>query len=223
MRFKSFLLATALSASTIPSTASAQALEPFIGETIVVAFDFCPRGWAAAEGQLLVIAQNQALFSLLGTQYGGDGRVTFGLPDLRGRAVINQGQGPGLSNYTIGQPTGTTSFTLTTANLPSHTHTAELKVVPTAGNEGNPVRNSLAAAPAGRTIYSTADPTAAMNSGDINILPTTGGGQSVSNTSPALVMRYCIAVQGIFPVSNTSPALVMRYCIAVQGIFPSRN
>lgn len=202
MHFKSCILAIALAASTIPSAASAQASEPFIGETIVVAFDFCPRGWAAAEGQLLPINQNQALFSLLGTQYGGNGQTTFALPDLRGRAVTHQGQGPGLSNYTIGQPTGTTSFTLTTTNLPSHTHAAELKVVPTAGNEGNPVRNSLAAAPTGRTIYSTADPTAAMNSGDINILPTTGGGQSVSNTSPALVMRYCIAIQGIFPSRN---------------------
>lgn len=201
MRFKSFLLATALSASTIPSTASAQASEPFIGETIVVAFDFCPRGWAAAEGQLLPINQNQALFSLLGTQYGGNGTTNFALPDLRGRAVNHQGQGPGLSSYTMGQTSGTTSFTLTTATIPAHTHAAELKVVPTAGNEGNPVRNSLAEAPAGRTIYSTADPTAAMNSGDINILPT-GGGQSVSNTSPALVMRYCIATQGLFPSRN---------------------
>lgn len=202
MRFKACLLATALVSSTMPSAAFAQALDPFIGETIAVGFNFCPRGWAPADGGLLQIAQNQALFSLLGTTYGGDGQTTFALPDLRGRAIVHQGQGPGLSLYTMGQTVGTTSFTLNTSTMGAHTHAGSLKVVPAAGNDGNPVRNSLAAAPAGKTIYSTSDPTAAMNAGDINILPAGGTPQPVSLTSPALTMLYCIATQGIFPSRN---------------------
>lgn len=201
MRFKGYLLATAMASSAIPSAGYAQATEPYLGETIAVGFNFCPRFWLPAEGQLLSIASNTALFSLLGTQYGGNGQTTFALPDLRGRALVHQGQGPGLSPYTIGQQGGTTSFTLTTSNLPAHTHPGTLRAVPTAGNDGNPVRNSVAVAPAGQTIYSTADPTVNMNSGDITILPV-GGNQAVANTSPALTMKYCIATQGIFPPRN---------------------
>jgi microcystin-dependent protein len=198
MRFKRFLLASAMAATASSGPVLAQASEPYIGETIIVGFDFCPRGWAAANGQLLSIAQNTALFSLLGTTYGGDGQTTFALPDLRGRALVHQGQGPGLSSYTMGQRAGTTSFTLTTSNLPAHVHPGTLRAVPTAGNDGNPVRNSIAVAPAGRTVYSTADPSVVMNSGDVTILPA-GGNQPVAKTSPALTMNYCIAFQGIYP------------------------
>ncbi|MBL7976401.1 MAG: tail fiber protein, partial [Candidatus Kapabacteria bacterium] len=97
--------------------------EPFIGQIIQVGFNFAPRGYASCNGQLLPIAQNTALFSLLGTQYGGDGRVTFGLPDLRGRTPLHQGQGPGLSNYTIGESAGEENMNLLVRDLPAHSHT----------------------------------------------------------------------------------------------------
>src|SRR4051812_7800649 len=96
--------------------------EPFIGEIRVVGFNFAPRGWAMCNGQLMSIAQNTALFSLLGTQFGGDGRVTFGLPDLRGRVPLGQGQGPGLPNYTIGELAGEAAHTLISNEMPMHNH-----------------------------------------------------------------------------------------------------
>ena len=98
--------------------------EPFIGQIQPFAFNFAPRNWALCDGQLLPISQNTALFSLIGTTYGGDGRTTFGLPDLRGRVPIHQGHGPGLSSYVIGQTGGSATNTLTQAQMPSHTHTA---------------------------------------------------------------------------------------------------
>ena len=97
--------------------------EPFIGEIRANGFSFAPRGWAFCDGQLLPVSQNSALFSLLGTTYGGDGRTTFGLPDLQGRAALHMGQGPGLSNRPIGQKAGTETNTLTAGQLPSHAHT----------------------------------------------------------------------------------------------------
>src|SRR3712207_3315813 len=96
--------------------------EPFIGEIRMVGFNFAPRGWATCDGQLLSIAQNTALFSLLGTTYGGNGQTTFALPDLRGRAALHQGQGPGLTNRVIGEASGTETVTLTTNQMPSHSH-----------------------------------------------------------------------------------------------------
>ena len=98
--------------------------DPFVGQVEIVAFNFAPKGWATCDGQLLSIAQNTALFSLLGTQYGGDGRTTFALPDLRGRMAIGFGQGPGLQNYEIGQAGGEEQVTLTLSEIPAHTHQA---------------------------------------------------------------------------------------------------
>src|SRR3982751_6487214 len=95
---------------------------PFLGEIRMAGFNFAPRGWAFCAGQLLPISQNDALFALVGTTYGGDGQTTFGMPDLRGRVPINQGQGPGLSNYVMGQMSGTESVTLITAQIPPHSH-----------------------------------------------------------------------------------------------------
>ncbi|MGC4087610.1 MAG: tail fiber protein [Polyangiaceae bacterium] len=116
-------------------------MEPFIGMIIVFAGNFAPRGWALCNGQLLPIAQNTALFSILGTTYGGDGRTTFALPDLRGRVPVHPGQGPGLSNYSLGQVSGTETVTLTTQNLPAHTHTFAPSCATTIPNAESPANN----------------------------------------------------------------------------------
>lgn len=186
------MVAAALGAAT-PAHASA---EPYIGEIVPYGFDFCPRGWAAANGQLLAIAQNTALFSILGTTYGGDGRTTFALPNLQSRVAVGQGNSV-FGNYSIGQTQGTESFTVTAANMPSHTHTAALRASNLVGNTNNPVDNSLARV-SGVTAYSTVDPTANLNAGDV-VVATAGSSTPVAKLSPALTMNYCIALVGLFP------------------------
>jgi microcystin-dependent protein len=192
------MLALGLASVSTPAQAS---LEPFIGQIMPTGFNFCPRGFAQASGQLLPIAQNTALFSLLGTTFGGDGRTTFALPNLNGRMPIGSGQGPGLPFYVDGEVNGSTSIQLTTSNLPSHTHSARLRAQSAAGNSPQPVRNSLATAPVGADIYSTAAPTVAMSTGNINLLAA-GQGQAIANVTPSTVIKYCIALQGIFPSRN---------------------
>lgn len=186
------MVAAALGAAT-PAHASA---EPYIGEIVPYGFNFCPRGWAAANGQLLAIAQNTALFSILGTTYGGDGRTTFALPDLRSRVALGNGNSV-FGNYVPGENVGSETFTVTTSNMPSHTHTAALRASNLVGNTNNPVDNSLARV-SGVTAYSTVDPTANLNAGDVVVSPA-GGSQPVFKTSPALTMNYCIALEGVFP------------------------
>lgn len=167
--------------------------EPLLGSVMLFAGNFAPRGWAFCNGQLLPISQNQALFSLLGTQYGGDGRITFGLPDLRGRAPVGAGQGPGLSNYPIGSKVGSETTTLTVNNLPSHTHSIVYSSSP--GTSSSPVGNVPAVNRDGILHYgSLAD--ADMSSSGVT---DTGGDQSVNNMQPVLAMHYCIALQGIYP------------------------
>jgi len=164
--------------------------DPFIGEIRMMGFNFAPRGWATCDGQLLSIAQNSALFSLLGTMYGGDGRVTFGLPDLRGRAAKHQGQGPGLPAYTMGEKAGSESVTLSQAQMPQHTHLVACQ--PEDGNSGVPT-NSFPA-PIANGYSSTGGGT--MNPG---MLAPAGGNQPVSTLPPYLVVNFCIALEGIFP------------------------
>jgi microcystin-dependent protein len=169
---------------------SAQAQEAFVGEIRTFGFNFCPIGWALTNGQLLPISQNVALFSLLGTQFGGDGQVTFALPDLRGRVVIGAGQGPGLSNYFIGQQGGEETHTLTVAEMPSHAHAVQgvsagqSETARAANNDHNSV-----------TVQSTV-PNGTESTGN------TGGSQPHNNLQPYLAMTTCIATQGIFPARN---------------------
>jgi microcystin-dependent protein len=204
------LIALVLTIFPLPSLACS--LEPFIGEVCTFAFNFCPRGWAETNGQLLPINQNQALFSLLGTQYGGDGRVTFALPDLRSRTVVGTGQAPGLSAVLIGEQGGQENVTLTTLNLPRHKHYAKtvvssaLKGASAIANSNGPQGAVLARQQSGKLYYTgTADvimgsssivSTAATNIGK------TGGNQPFDNRQPYLGMTTCIALQGIFPSRN---------------------
>ena len=164
-------------------------MEPFIGQLMCVGFNFAPRGWAMCQGQLLSIAQNSALFSLLGTTYGGDGRVTFGLPDLRGRSPIGMGQGPGLQNYVQGEMVGSESVTLIGSQMPIHNHLVSCA-------SGDPADTSpVGTVPAGGASYS---PTA-NNVMNQNMIQPSGGSQPHENRSPLLALNWIIALEGVFP------------------------
>ena len=202
MSIRKALLSTAAAASCLTMATPAHAsFEPFIGQIMPFGGNFCPRGYLQASGQLISISSNTALFSLLGTTYGGDGVTTFALPNLNGRTITSDGTGPGLPNYVQGQTSGTNQFTLTTNNMPSHTHVGALRAVPTAGNTEVPTDNSMAQAPAGTNIYSTAAPTNNMNAGDV-VLAASGGSQPIAHQAPYLIVKHCIATEGIFPSRN---------------------
>ena len=154
-------------------------------------------------GQLLSIASNEALFSLLGTIYGGDGRTTFALPDLRGRSMVHFGNGPGLSPITIGEKGGNESTTLTVNNMPTHNHTATLHGETAVADSGNPNNRMLALTQATGNIY--ASPVAAEDrimASESIVVGNNGGGQSFSNRSPYLGVNVCIATVGIYPSRN---------------------
>ena len=172
--------------------------EPFIGQIITTGFNFAPRGYATCDGQLLSIAQSTALFSLLGTQFGGDGRVTFGLPDLRGRVPVHQGQGPGLTPRTMGEMAGEENHTLISTEMPMHNHL--MSTVNVAGALGTPNGNFLAASNNNQTaIYRPTSDGSALNPQSISLA---GGSQPHNNMQPYLVISFSIALQGIFPSRN---------------------
>lgn len=163
--------------------------EPFLSEIRIMSFNFAPKGWAQCNGQLLPINQNQALFSLLGTTYGGDGRVNFALPDLRGRTPIHEGSG-----HTLGERGGEQAHTLTIAELPTHTHVAQNS--PTNANSPIAANNVLAAA---NNLYSQATNLIPL---DPSTISSVGGSQAHLNMQPFLTLTFCIALQGIFPSQN---------------------
>ena len=166
---------------------------PYLGEIMLVPFDFAPDGWAMCNGQFLPIAQNQSLFSLLGTTYGGDGVTTFRLPDLRGRSPLHWGQGNGLSNRAQGEVGGEVHHTLTPAELPAHSHGARGSSAD--GNATDPAGMFPARSAASVPQWSpTADTSLAPGA-----ISTVGGSQPHSNTQPILVLNYVIALQGQFP------------------------
>lgn len=173
-------------------------MEPFLGQIQAFGFNFAPRGWAKCEGQLIAISSNSALFSLLGTIYGGDGRTTFALPDLRGRYMMNAGNGPGLSSRPQGSRSGTETTTLNTANLPAG-GAASLQLGAGPGTLGNGSGAFLAANSLGESIFTSvapASPPATLNGVTAGA---SGSSQSFNNLSPYLVVNVCIALQGIFP------------------------
>ncbi|MCX6217265.1 tail fiber protein [Spirosoma sp.] len=175
-------------------------MEPFIGQIQCFGFNFAPRGWALCNGQTILIAQNTALFSLLGTMYGGDGVSTFGLPNLQGRVPIHFGQGAGLSAYDMGEVTGSETVTLQVNNMPAHNHALGISNQP--GNSNSPEGKVSA------------------GSTDSNELPVNAYGSTVNSTASA----QAIGMTGSnVPVSVIQPVLVMNYCIALEGIYPSRQ
>lgn len=164
--------------------------EPFLAEIRIMSFEFAPRGWALCNGQLLPINQNQALFSLLGTTFGGDGRVNFALPDLRGRVPIHVGSG-----HTLGERGGEQAHTLSIAELPTHTH-----VLNGTSNEGTALTTSGNLLAKNLNFsYHSPDSLVAMNAGTI---ANVGGSQAHLNMQPFLALTFCIALQGIFPSRN---------------------
>lgn len=167
--------------------------EPFIAEIRIFAGNFAPRGWAFCDGQLLPIAQNTALFSLIGTTYGGDGRTTTALPNLQGRAPMHPGRGPGLTDRRLGQRGGVETVSLQESQMANHNHTAFGTT--NSANQRTPA-NHLAATGGGRgtNFYSNA-----ASSGSFNELTSTGGGQAHNNLQPFLVMSFIIALVGLYP------------------------
>ncbi len=168
--------------------------EPFIGEVKIVAFNFPPRGWALCNGQLLPISQNQALFALLGTQFGGNGTTSFALPNLQARVPVEQGTLAGGSSYVIGQAGGEFAHTLISGEMPSHTHTAQGSS--DAGSGVVPAANVPASASG---LYGAAAALTPLNPASVAAV---GGSQPHENRQPYLVLNFCIALQGIFPSRN---------------------
>jgi microcystin-dependent protein len=171
-------------------------MTPILGEIRIFGGNFAPKGWAFCNGQLLNISQNSALFSLLGTTYGGDGRVTFALPDLRGRAPIGFGQGPGLSSYALGEQGGTEAVTLLVTEMPTHNHALGAN---SANGTSTVAQNNVPATSASRdnqyspTVNATMSPTA---------IGPAGGNEPHENRQPYLAMNYIIALEGIYPSRN---------------------
>jgi microcystin-dependent protein len=165
---------------------------PYLGEIKIFSFSFAPRGWAFCSGQLLPINQNQALFAILGTTYGGNGTTNFALPNLQGRAPLHFGNGAG-GSYSLGQVGGEQTHTLTTSELPPHTHTAKGSSSPP--DQGSAANGFWAASPG---AYSSAANAGLSGSS----IAAAGGGQPHPNLSPYLVVNVCIALQGIFPTPN---------------------
>jgi microcystin-dependent protein len=175
--------------------------DPYLGQISIFSFNFAPRGWATCDGQLLSIQQNSALFALLGTFYGGNGTTTFALPNLRGMVPVNMGQGPGLSQYSIGQVGGQESHTLTVTEMPTHTHTPHYTAT---ANQAAPGGNLWAADPNGNITFATSgnEVMATGNNDNQNAIGSNAGGQPHENRCPFLVVTFCIALQGIFPSRN---------------------
>ena len=177
---------------------------PFVAEIRIFPYNFAPTGWAFCAGQLMPISQNTALFSLLGTTYGGDGKSTFALPNLQGSAPMQQGQGPGLSDRILGETGGSQDVTLITSEMPAHTHVIN----------------------ADTGFASTPDPNQAiyMRANFDDGMGHTGGVQVYSNVAPNTLMNpLSLAIAGSsFPHNNMMPSLGVNFCIALQGVFPAR-
>ena len=174
--------------------------DPFVAEIRIFGFNFAPRGWAFCQGQLLPISQNTALFSLLGTYYGGNGSTNFALPNLQGSAAIGTGQGPGLSIQSLGEVGGVDSVTLLSTQIPSHTHTLSAGVLSTP----NPAQN--VATPAGNAMFGLSgpnntyiDPVAPNTTFNAAALATVGTNTPHENRQPFVALNFCIAMQGVFP------------------------
>ena len=169
---------------------------PYIGEIRMFGGNFAPSGWAFCDGQEIPIAENDALFTLIGTTYGGDGQSTFRLPDLQGRAPIHQGTGPGLGTYTIGEKAGVESVTLTTQQIPTHTHTWQAS---TGGGSSNTPANNVTASPPVAKLYRTGTPGDPMSP---KVIQPAGGSQPHENLQPYLTISFIISLYGVFPTQS---------------------
>jgi len=177
--------------------------DPFVAEIRVFPFNFAPKGWAFCDGQLLPLSQNTALFSLLGTTYGGNGKSNFALPDLQGRAPLHHGRGPGLSEYRLGETGGAAAVALTEAELPAHAHEITLTELRAVSGEGSSTQ------PGGRAWATAARETPYA---------------SAANTNMAADAALVVLESGLgMPHDNMPPYLTLNFCIALQGVFPPRG
>jgi microcystin-dependent protein len=177
--------------------------QPYVGQILIFGGNFAPAGWMLCQGQLLPISENETLFQLIGTTYGGDGQSTFQLPDLRGRAPLHMGQGSGLSSYVIGQASGTESVTLTTQQITAHNHAAQISTSP--ANSSSPSNTILA--------------NEAIGLANANCFSYNAFGGTQSTLAPATLQN----TGGNQPHENRQPLLVLNYIISLFGVFPSQN
>ena len=192
-KLKTIAAAAALLSATAPAAVHAQT--PYLGEVRIMPYTFCPEGWQQAGGQLLPVASYNALFSLYGTTFGGDGRTSFGLPNLSGRAPMGSGNGPGLTPRIQGQVLGQPDVTLTVAEMPAHNHA--VRGTTSAGNTGSINNAGFANATGVIDTYRTSGALTQASRSDA--ISQTGGNQSHENRQPSLAMRYCVAMEGIYP------------------------
>ena len=236
INYKRRLSMITLAATVCISSNALAGTDLYIGEVMITAATYCPRGTTELNGQLLPIAQNSSLFSLIGTTYGGDGRTTFKLPDLRSRSPMHAGVGNGLQNRIMGQQAGSPTATLSVPNLPihdhnvvahkhaipGHGHTAALKAAPNQGNINSPQDNSLAQYVASPKIYRRGNPDA-----DGTALTMSSGSVVVADASTSDTAEHprenTLTAGGNTPFQIQSPVLVLRFCIALVGVYPPRN
>jgi microcystin-dependent protein len=171
--------------------------DPFVAEIRIFGFNFAPKGWAFCDGQLLPISQNTALFSLLGTTYGGDGKSTFALPDMQGNAPMHPGQGPGLSLHDLGETGGSETVTLLESEIPSHTHAMRAHNLDAADAQNPSPNTSLAQSAQGFAYQSITNTNLTLMAPQT--LPPAGGSLPHNNMMPYLTLNFCIAMQGVFP------------------------
>ena len=169
--------------------------DPFVAEIRIFPFNFAPKGWAWCDGQLLPLSQNTALFSLLGTTYGGDGKSNFALPDLQGRAAMHPGQGPGLSLHDLGETGGSETVTLLESEIPAHAHV--MRAVSQPGDLADPIGRSIARASSGNPFQTVTNSNVVQKAPEA--LAPAGGDQPHNNLMPFLTFYFCIALQGVFP------------------------
>tara|TARA_R110001583_G_C5658391_1_gene409418 strand:- start:1470 stop:2069 length:600 start_codon:yes stop_codon:yes gene_type:complete len=191
---KILVIFTAVLSITCGSKLAFAGSDPFIGEVRFVGFSFAPRGWAQCNGQILAINSNEALFSILGTTYGGDGRTTFALPDMRGRTPVHEGSAPGLTPYRLGQKTGTEQTLLSTTQLPSHSHVANASRQ--SARTTDATNGALARTRSNLKIYDNSAPNHTLKNTTVG---SSGTGQGMNNMQPYNTMNCIIALTGIYP------------------------
>ncbi len=169
-------------------------MDPFVAEIRIFPFNFAPKGWAFCSGQILPLSQNTALFSLLGTTYGGNGQTTFALPNLQGAAPMHPGQGPGLSLYALGQTAGSPTVTLSVLAMPAHV--PQLMCSNSDGTDQSPANSLVAGGVGGISMYGPQPPAQQLSPGAVSVL---GGDQPHNNMMPYLTYNFCIALQGVYP------------------------